>query len=38
MEEVTYELKKDLVCLRIVLRGMCSFDERVVEHHADEKG
>jgi hypothetical protein len=32
------KLKRDLVCLRIVVRGLCSRDERIVEHHADEKG
>ena len=38
MKEVTYELKKALMGLRIVLRGMCLLDEHIVEQYAYEKG
>lgn len=34
----TYELKKDLGGLLIIVGGRCQPGEGIVKHHADEKG
>ena len=35
---ITYELKKDLECVRIVFWGRCQPGDGKVKYHADEKG